>query len=823
MRPNYLERLPSQIIGPLIRLKKVTILMLLVAPLLYILLAAQEDRLSYILIAAYTVIGGFVAIYEFFYKRLLSKEDRTSDKESHHAGKILNIPPRNLNFTGRDVLLASLHTALTSGKNVSLTQSRVMTGLGGVGKTQLALEYIYSFMDDYDIIWWIRSEEPATLAADYAKLANDLNLQEKDSSDQTISINAVKHLLENNDSKWLLVFDNAREPNDLEAYIPRKGVGHIIITSRNANWNSLARPLPVELFDRAESVKFILARTGQDDDNAADLLAEILGDMPLALEQAGAYIVATSISIADYLARFKEKSKEILNRGEPTYYQHTVATTWLVSFEAVQNESPIGADILNLCSFLAPDDIPRWLLSQDSKNLPEALASATNDVLEVDEGIKTLRHYSLINSTKDGFSIHRLVQFVTRDRLSEDAQNEWAKGAVGLIDSAFKYEPDNMKSWSKCSLLLSHSLAAAEHAEKLGTALDITGHLLSETGLYLQRIAEFTEARAALEHALKIDQDLYGHEHPIVARDANNLGLVLLDLHDLMGAKENFERALRIDEKLGPDHSDTARDARNLGSVLRYQSKLENAKKCFERALRIDENIHSPDHPNIAKDVSGLGLVLRDMHKLEEAKKLLERALIIGETIYGPNNVNVAESVFCLGLVLGDLGEHQEAKKYFERTLKIDEDVYGPDHPYVASALNRLGLALRNLGEFQEAKKYFERALKIDEKVYDPDHAHIASVASSLGLVLRDLGELQEAKKCFERALKIDENAYGPSNLKVARDSKGLGEVLRDMHDPEGAKRCFEKALSIFEKDEKVTGQNNRDAVDVRNYVRNYL
>jgi hypothetical protein len=421
--PKIFIRGPQpHVVGCSIWFKKVVFLALLVIPMLYIWLAAPEDRISYLMtsprafliLAALTAVGGLGTIYEYCYKRFLLKDDRISDKESFPVGKFLNIPYlRNPNFTGRGALLANLHSALTSGENGSLTQAQVMTGLGGVGKTQLALEYTYSFMDDYDIVWWVRSEEPTTLAADYARLANDLNLPEKDSTDQTVTINAVKHRLENNDSKWLLVFDNAQEPKDIEAYIPRKGAGHIIITSRNPNWNSLARSLAVLLFDREESVKFLLKRTGQDDDKAAGLLAETLGDMPLALEQAGAYIVAASISIADYLTRFKEKSKEILKLGEPTCYPHTVATTWLVSFEAVQNESPVSAGILNLCSFLAPDDIPRWLLNKDSKHLPEPLASAINDVLILDKGIKTLRRYSLINATKDGFSIHRLVQSVT--------------------------------------------------------------------------------------------------------------------------------------------------------------------------------------------------------------------------------------------------------------------------------------------------------------------------------------------------------------------------------------------------------------------------
>ncbi|HNT72062.1 MAG TPA: hypothetical protein PKK92_03270, partial [Methanothrix sp.] len=219
--------------------------------------------------------------------------------ESSSAVRISNIPhPHNPNFTGRVDLLEKLEETLASGERAAFTQTSAITGLGGVGKTQLALEYSYSHADDYRVIWWVRSEEPATLAADYAGLAARLNLPEKDSQDQRITVEAVRRWLEENGG-WLLVFDNAQEPENLTDYLPRTGAGHVIITSRNPNWGGTAKPLLVDVFSRQESVEFLLSRTGQTD--GAHALAEALGDLPLALEQAGAYIQETGISFATYL------------------------------------------------------------------------------------------------------------------------------------------------------------------------------------------------------------------------------------------------------------------------------------------------------------------------------------------------------------------------------------------------------------------------------------------------------------------------------------------------------------------------------------------
>jgi len=204
---------------------------------------------------------------------------------------IWNVPHnRNPNFTGREDHLASLKMALGSGKPAALTQA--IHGLGGVGKTQLALEYAYRKVAEYDIVWWVRSEEPATLAADYASLAKALDLPEKEAADQKIIIKAVKQWLEQN-PKWLLVFDNAKDHIEVRNYIPQGETGHVLITSRNANWRGIATPLDVKVLERSESVDLLLKRTGYTDIEAADALADALGDLPLGLEQAGAYMDAT--------------------------------------------------------------------------------------------------------------------------------------------------------------------------------------------------------------------------------------------------------------------------------------------------------------------------------------------------------------------------------------------------------------------------------------------------------------------------------------------------------------------------------------------------
>ncbi len=663
---------------------------------------------------------------------LLQQKDAKLEEVQKFLPQVWNVPHhRNPNFTGRKDILADIRLYLTSGEPAAWKQA--VTGMGGVGKTQLAVEYIYRHKTDYKVIWWIRSEEPAAMAADYADLAVDLDLPEKASPDQTEITKAVKRWLEHN-SGWLLIFDNAQGPGKVRDYLPQGGAGHLLITSRNPDWSRAAKLLPVEIFDRAESIDFLCERTGQDNRKAADALADELGDLPLALEQAGAYIKTTGITLIDYQELFQSRRKELWDdETPPPDYPDSVAATWSLAMEQVSKESPEAADLLNLCAFLAPDEISLEMLSGGAEHLPEPLAATATDRLAMNRAIKVLRRYSLIYADGKSLSVHRLVQAVVRDRLSEDDEKRWAETAVALLSAAFPFESGDVQTWHQCPRFLPNALAAADHAEAREVASEKTSHILNQTGLYLWKCAEFTEAKAHLERALTLAEKVYGQNHLTVAIRVNNLGLVMQDLGDLQGAKEHLMRALKINENTyGPDHPNVARTVNNLGSVLQNLGDLQGAKQHFERALKIDENTYGSDHLNIAKDVNNLGVVLRDLRDIHAAKQQFERALNICEKTYSSDHPNVATTVNNLGLVLQDLGDLQGAKGHYERALMIDENTYGPDHPDVARDVNNLGLVLQDLGDLQGAKEHHERALEILRKILGEEHPYTATMRNNL-------------------------------------------------------------------------------------------
>jgi len=639
---------------------------------------------------------------------------------------IWNVPHlRNPNFTGRESLLDNLHSTLISG------QPAAIHGLGGVGKTQLAVEYAYRHAAEYELVWWVRAEELATLAADLAALAGPLNLPEKDDPDQPTVVKAVRRDLEQR-TGWLLVFDNAPGQEAVRDYFPPGAAGHVLVTSRNPRWREVASPLTVQVMERDESVAFLLKRTGQDDEAAAGELAEALGDLPLALAQAGAYISETGTTLAAYLELFQSRRTELWKKERPPLeYPDTVATTWDLSFQQVQRASPAGADLLNLCAFLAPDDILQDILSEGAQHLPDLLAEAVADPLDFNEAVAALLHYSLLERTGEALSIHRMVQAVARDRLPKKAHRAWADAAVRLVNDAFPSgDTTDVRTWPVCARLLPHALAAAGQAEGVGVASEATGRLLNQAGLYLYGRAEFAQAKAVLERALAIDEAAFGPHHPNVATDVN-----------LEGARAHYERALAIDEAaFGPDHPNVARDVNNLGSVLRDLGDLDGARAAYQRALSIDEAAFGPDHPNVATDVNNLGSVLRDLGDLAGAQAAFQRALAIWETEATGRLLNEA------GVYLKGRAEFSQAKAVFERALAIDEAAFGPDHPKVATDVNNLGSVLKDLGDLDGARAHFERALAIDEAAFGPDHPSVASRVNNLGSVLQDLGDLAEAR-----------------------------------------------------------------------------
>ena len=689
---------------------------------------------------------------------------------------------KNPDFTGREDLLDELKKRLAGGETTAVTQT--VTGLGGVGKTQLAVEYAYRHRGDYQVVWWLRAEDAGSSNDDLEALAGKL-FPGAGFKEQAVAVEAALDWLRQNEN-WLLLYDNAEDPASVKPFLPVGGRGHIIITSRCRHWSGVAETLEVSKFLRTESVEFIRKRTGSDDDQTADKLADALGDLPLALEQACAYIEETEKPLADYVRLLAERQDELLDKYAPGSHEKSVAQTFDLAIEALR-EKETAVDLLNLCAFFAPDGIPLQVISAVEKKLPdripEPLRSAAQDEVAFDEAVAALLRFSLVEKEGEYLFIHRLVQAVARERLGEDEQKKWSETAVKVMYAVFP-EGDltvDVRNWPVVRLLAPHALAAAGAAEKLGVGLVSIGFLYNQVGLYQNVRARFAAAKELFKRALAIDERAYGPDHTNVASVVNNLGGLLEDLGDLAGAKKQYKRALAIwEKKFGIDHPNVAGAANNLGMVLQRQGDLAGAKTHYERALAISTKHFGEDHPNTAPALNSLGLVLKEMGKYKEAKEKHEKALAINRKALGKDHPNVASDHNNLGLVLLGQSDLEEAKKHFERALAIWEKEFDVGHPNVAGAANNLGMVLQRLGDLARAKTHYERALAIWEKAFFDDHLDVAYAANNLGMLLKDMGDLAGARANVARALAIRIKFLGEEHPDTQQTRRNLEIVIAE-------------------------------------------
>ena len=692
------------------------------------------------------------------------------------APAISNLPPRNPAFTGREPLLARLNRQLTvsggSGGPVAVLAGALF-GLGGVGKTQLALEYAHRYAADYDLIWWIPSEDPLAIPAMLARLAARLGLASL--GDQEDLAAAALDTLRGRD-RWLLVFDNAEQPDQLARWQPSGGGGHLLVTSRNPAWGALAQPIQVEALDRAEAITLLLGRTPDQDQVAAGELAEQLGDLPLALEQASAYLEQTGMPLATYLAAYQRRRQQLLAKGRPVAYHGQVDTTWQLSIDRLDQA---GIELLELCAFLAPEAIPLELFTATPKRLPPALATGLTEDgdLGIQEAVGACYQYSLVARDHTGIRVHRLIQQVVRGRLADHDRQARTATAVELLAAAFPpvNELRDPTCWPRCAQLLPHALAAADHAQAAGLAAATTASVLRRAGsyLHLRRRAEYTAARELLERALSLYQTAVDSDDPQVAGILHSLGLVLRDQGDLTGARTYLANALAIQEAtLGPDHVEVGLTLETLGRVLRDQGDLADARAQHERADRILTAALGPDHRWVGRNLDYLGLVLRDGGDLAGARAQLERALMIQQAALGPEHPWVGRILGNLGAVLRDQGDLADGRADLERALTIYEAAFGPDHPHVGGILENLGRLLHTQGDLPGARTHLERALVIFETAVGPNHPWVGGTLHSLGRVLGDQGDVAGGRACLERAQTILQAAIGDS--RAARLLEGL-------------------------------------------------
>ena len=626
-----------------------------------------------------------------------------SPARAEEATPFWNVPfRRNLFFTGRADLLERLHERLAQAHRAALTQSTALTGLGGVGKTQTAIEYAYRYRQEYRAVLWVRAASQETLTADIVALARMLRLPGRESQDEMQIVAAVKRWL-TREQGWLLILDNADDLTLVEDVLPTEAAGHVIVTTRTQATGTLAENLAVAKLEQAEGILFLLRRakllaSDAPLDNASRLLysqaraiVQALDGFPLALDQAGAYLEETGCSLADYLTLYERHRQFFLGRpgAESTDYSHTVASTWALAFEQVEQANPAAADLLQLCAFLQPDAIAEEIITGGAAQLGSVLGPVAADLLLLNEALRVLRRYSLVRRDPEArtLSLHRLVQAVLRDRLDAAAQRQWAERTVLALNAVFP-EIDH-SAWERCERLLPHAQVAADLIEQHRLAFPEAVRLLHQAGSYLDARGLPAQAEPFLQQALRIGEAVWGAQHPEIASLLYDLAAAIQQQGKLDQAEPFYLRSLALrEELLGAQHAEVAESLRQLGGLYLDQGKYEQVEPFYLRALAIWEN---PTGTGRMEPAQGLGYVLDDLASLywilgrvEQAERLHLRALRIREGQLGPDHPDTAESLNNLAVLYRDQGKYEEAEGLLRRAVKIQEQTVGTEHPRLA-------------------------------------------------------------------------------------------------------------------------------------------
>jgi tetratricopeptide (TPR) repeat protein/transcriptional regulator with XRE-family HTH domain len=726
-----------------------------------------------------------------------------------------NVPfRRNPFFTGREEVLSRLHTVLTTGNVAAVTQTQAITGLGGIGKTQTAVEYAYRHQSRYRAVLWVKADSREILTSDFVTLAGLLNLPEKDEQDQIRVVATVKNWLKDH-SDWLLILDNVEDPEMASDFLPPSSRGHILLTTRAQTTGTVAQRVEIEKMEPEEGALFLLRRAkrlaldaslGQapaSDRTKAFELSQIMDGLPLALDQAAAYIEETDCGLSGYLSRYQTRHTKLLNlRGESIVeHPESVVTTWSLSFEKVQEASPAAADLLRLCAFFHPDAIPEEVIAEGAPELGPNLEPVA-DLLKLDAAVRELRKFSLLRRDPEAqvLTIHRLVQQVIKDTMDDSTQRQWGERAVRAVNRAL---PEHVvfSTWQRCERCLPHSQVCAALIEQWHLDFAEAARLLDRTAHYLHERAQYGQAELFFQRALRIREQLLGPEHLDLAFSINNLAGMYYFQGRYAEAEPLYLRALKLQEQnRGLEHHAAAQTLNNLGLLYKLQGKYEQAEPLFLRSLALRERLLGPEHQDVAIALNNLAGLYREQSRYAEAEPLFQRALKIREQSRGTNHPDIAIAMGNLATLYSAQGKYTQAESLFQQATTIFEQVLGSKHPNVAITHKNRAKLYYKQKKYTQAEKYYKRALAIYEETLGHDHPKVAESLNNLAEVYIAQRKYTRAEQLLTEALEVYKRVLKEDHPDMATTLSNLADLYRIQGKYTRAVSFYQQALNIREK-----------------------
>jgi MinD-like ATPase involved in chromosome partitioning or flagellar assembly len=692
---------------------------------------------------------------------------------------IWQVPTRNAVFTGRVEVLEQLHDRL-AGTSMAVVAPMALHGLGGVGKTQVALEYAHRYMADYDVIWWIPAEQDELINGALAPMAQSLGIRIRDSIPETAQAVREALRLGRPYDRWLLIFDNADNPNEVKEFFPG-GSGHVIVTTRNPAWSVVAEPLEIDVFSREESVGLFRRRVVGLSAAEAMEVAEKLGDLPLAIEQASAWLAETGMSAAEYVERLDSELVAALELSRADDYPTTVAATFRLSFERLRVRSPGAARVLELCAYFSPDPISLSLLYSDQmleSLLPYDERLQERSVLAV--LIRDLTRYSLIKIDRgtNTVEVHRLVQAVIRAQMRTEEEHEDAMHEVHRILVSARPRQggtDNPENWPRYDLIWPH----LSGSEAINCDYEDTRRLLIDRVRYLWKRGEYDEA---LETGWEIDRQ--------------------------------WQR------KIGADHRQSLSLHFQIANVLRSAGRPEQAYDLDKQILDKQQGGLGQSHPLTLQTAGSLAADLRALGRFYEALAMDEETYTQLRNAVGPDEPTTLSAANNLAVDLRLVGNFSRARVIDAETLADRQRVLGIDHPYSLHSAAMLGRDMRELGEYPDSIELLTSTHERYHAILGEDFVDTLRTAKSLAVSLRKMGKVNEAYELTRQTSERYATGYGADQpdalacqLNLACDQSALDDQAA----------AYETAHVVLQAYEESLGAEHPFTLAARNNISTYL
>jgi tetratricopeptide (TPR) repeat protein len=731
-------------------------------------------------------------------------------EQKKHQPNSHNLPNSGVaQFVGRAEVLTQLDQQLQKGDRVAIS---TLTGMGGIGKSELALQYAWQEWPKQTYrggICWLNVAEsdPGLSLLSFAQIHLGLTLPEEGELVERVRY-AWQGWLKNEQDQTLIIFDDVRDHQQIKDYLPPQTDQRfkVIITTRLKELSAKIQTLHLDILQLEAALDLLRSYVtdGRIDDQLeqANLLCRDLGYLPLALELVARLLRRrtnwTVVKIREKLAENGLADQSLVKN--PKFYsamtaERGVKAAFDLSWQELESE-PQAQKLAMYLSLFALMAFPKLLIDG---LFPE------EDEDEIEEWLTdSLVHLNLVKSLGDSwYELHTLIRIYLRDKLEESAFRDRAKKlyCIVMVFLAKKIkETLTLEDIAKIEPFIDHLKIAAEELNQWLEDDDL-GWPFIGLGFFYRAQGFYNEAIPYFEQCLSLSKQRFGSKHPTVATSLNNLAELYKSQGKYAEAEPLYRRSLAVLEKqLGENHPLVATSLNNLAGLYKSQGKYEEAEPLYRRSLAIDEKIYEENHPTVATSLNNLAGLYESQGKYAEAEPLYRRSLAILEKQLRENHPTVASSLNNLAGLYESQGKYAEAEPLYRRSLAIWEKQLGENHPLVATSLNNLALLYFAQGKYAEAEPLFLQSLAIWEKQLGENHPDVAESLNNLAELYKSQGKYEKAETLFLRSLAIDEKVYGENHPDIATDLNNLAGLYYVQGKYAEAEPLYLRSLAIKEK-----------------------